>query len=183
MSRRVAFLDRDGTLNADHGYVHRVADWEFLEGAVEAVAALRAQGFAIAVVTNQSGVALGYFTREDVRALHEHVQRELARLGAGIDALAFCPHAATDQCDCRKPRTGMGRSVERQLGEPIDYPASWTIGDKLSDIEFGAALGTRTALLRSRYWSPGDLTRAPDLLADSLLEAARRIAAPAIARE
>jgi histidinol phosphatase-like enzyme len=69
----------------------------------------------------------------------------------------------------------MSRAIESQLGTPIDYPASWTIGDKPSDIGFGAALGTRTALLRSRYWSPGDLTCTPDLVGDSLQEVACRI--------
>ena len=116
--RKVAFLDRDGTINVDRGYVYRAADWQFTERAVEAIALLRAAGFAVAVVTNQSGIAAGYYTLDDLHSLHEHFQQELARAGTAVDAIAFCPHAAAENCDCRKPLTGMSRQVEAALGHP-----------------------------------------------------------------
>ena len=173
MKTRVVFLDRDGTLNEDVGYLHRIQDWRFTDRAVEAVRILRDAGFAAALVSNQSGIARGLFTAADVDELHAQVREWLVRGGADLDALAYCPHGPDEGCDCRKPRTGLAREVERQLGQSINYAASWTIGDKLSDLGFGMALGTRTVLLRSRYWSNGELERPPDLIAGCLDEAAR----------
>jgi D,D-heptose 1,7-bisphosphate phosphatase len=172
----VVFLDRDGTLNVDFVYVHQIEDWRFTDRAADALRMLRAAGFAVALVSNQSGVARGLSTATDIEALHRHVRDLLARDGAALDAVAYCPHGPEDDCDCRKPRTGLARQVERQLGQPIDYAASWTIGDKLSDLAFGVALGTRTALLRSRYWNDSELETDPDVVADSLYDAARAIA-------
>jgi D,D-heptose 1,7-bisphosphate phosphatase len=105
MARAVIFLDRDGTLNVDKGYVHRAEEWEFTDRAPEALRALRAAGYAIALVTNQSGVGRGCFTLDDVRALHEYVQQRLAEDGVSLDAIAVCPHAPDEGCSCRKPRT------------------------------------------------------------------------------
>jgi len=124
MARAVIFLDRDGTLNVDKGFVHRAEDWEFTDRAAEALRELREAGYVIALVTNQSGVARGFFTLADVRALHEDVRQRLARQGVTLDAIAICPHAPDDDCECRKPRTGMARQIETQLGEPIPYERS-----------------------------------------------------------
>ena len=173
---RVVFLDRDGTLNVDVGYVHRIQDWRFTQRAVEAVRMLRDAGFAVALVSNQSGIARGLFTAQDVDRLHAQVRELLVRDGADLDAVAYCPHAPGEGCGCRKPRTGLAREVERLLGRPIDYSASWTIGDKRTDVAFGVALGTHTALLRSAYWTHGGLDTPPDFVAGCLYEAARVVA-------
>ena len=173
--QRVVFLDRDGTINVDDGYVYRAEDWAFCDGAAEGVRLLKSEGFAVAVVTNQSGIARGLYTAQDVERLHRFAERELSAQGAAIDAIAFCPHGADDGCRCRKPATGMADQVAESLGAAIDYAGSWMIGDKVTDIEFGFRLGARTALLTSRYWTPSDLVRPPDVLADSLWEAARKI--------
>jgi D-glycero-D-manno-heptose 1,7-bisphosphate phosphatase len=170
---KVVFLDRDGTLNEDRGYVDHIQDWQFTDRAVEAVRMLRDAGFAVALVSNQSGIARGLFTVADVDELHAQVRELLVRGGADLDAVAYCPHGPDEGCGCRKPRPGLAREVERQLGRPSDHAASWTVGDKPSDLGFGVALGTRTALLRSRYWSNGELEPPPDILADCLYEAAR----------
>jgi D-glycero-D-manno-heptose 1,7-bisphosphate phosphatase len=175
MARTVIFLDRDGTLNVDKGFVHRMEDWEFTDRAPEALRDLREAGYALALVTNQSGVGRGYFTLDDVHVLHEHVQQRLAEQGVALDAIAVCPHAPDDGCDCRKPRTGMARQIETQLGEPIAYDRSWVIGDKLSDLELGRALDTQVCLLRSRYWHEGQLQDASVLIGDSLYQAAQAI--------
>lgn len=177
MARRVIFLDRDGTINVDHGYVHRTEDWEFIPGAIDAIRQLRSTGFAIAIVSNQSAVAAGEYTLDDVTRLHDFVSAELARQDATIDAIAFCPHSSADSCKCRKPRPGLARQIEQQLGDAIDHFSSWTIGDKISDVAFGRAIGTRTILLRSRYWETSDLPFQPDDIADSLSEAAATIRA------
>jgi D-glycero-D-manno-heptose 1,7-bisphosphate phosphatase len=117
MSRRVVFLDRDGTLNEDSRYVHRIADWRFTPQAVGAVRMLRDAGFAVALVSNQAGIARGLFTAAAVDELHAQVRELLVRGGADLDAVAYCPHGPDEGCDCRKPRTGLAREVERQLGE------------------------------------------------------------------
>ena len=177
MARAVIFLDRDGTLNVDKGFVHRVQDWEFTERAPEALRDLREAGYAIALVTNQSGIGRGYFTLDDVQILHEYVQQRLAQHGVRLDAIAVCPHAPDGSCPCRKPRTGMARQIEAQLPEPIAYHRSWVIGDKLSDLEFGRALGAQVALLRSPYWDEDQLQDTPALFANSLYESAQAILA------
>lgn len=177
MPKSVIFLDRDGTINVDHGYVHRIQDWEFIPGSIDAILRLRFAHYAIAIVSNQSAIAAGKYTLEDVTRLHAFVRAEFARHSATIDAIAICPHSSVNNCDCRKPRPGLARQIEKQLGHSIDYATSWTVGDKISDIGFGRALGTRTILLRSRYWQPGELTFQPDRIADSLLGASQTIAA------
>lgn len=175
MPLKVAFLDRDGTINVDHGYVYRVEDWQFTERAVDAIRLLREAGFAVAVVTNQSGIAAGHYSQDDLQRLHHHLHDELAKAGTQVDALASCPHGSAENCDCRKPRTGMIRQIEAVLGKPIDFAASWTIGDKPADVGFGRGLGTQTALLRSRYWNKAELSDQPNLIADSLYEAVMQI--------
>ena len=175
MASKVIFLDRDGVLNVDHGYVHKIEDWEFCAGAIEAIRALREAGYFIAVVTNQSGVARGMFSLEDLHRLYEFVQQQLRQAGAAVDAIVYCPHAPEDNCPCRKPRTGMAQQIEKTIGDSIDYSESWMVGDKLSDIEFGLRLGTRTALIQSRYWREGELLHPPDITIISLWDAARQI--------
>ncbi|MGE0760813.1 MAG: D-glycero-alpha-D-manno-heptose-1,7-bisphosphate 7-phosphatase [Pirellulaceae bacterium] len=179
MPVRVVFLDRDGTINVDHGYVFRVTDWQFTQRAPEALRRLRRSGFRLGLVTNQSGVARGYYRLEDVHALHAHMQGLLSPVSGELDALALCPHGSDANCRCRKPHVGMADEIARQLGETIDYTASWTIGDKLADAQFGWTLGTRVALIRSTYWEPAQLDRKPDLCVSSLYEAACQIEAAA----
>jgi D-glycero-D-manno-heptose 1,7-bisphosphate phosphatase len=177
MARAVIFLDRDGTLNVDKGFVHRMADWEFTDRAPDALRELRDASYSLALITNQSGVGRGCFTLDDLDVLHEYVRQRLAEQGVRLDAIAVCPHAPDDGCECRKPRTGMARQIEIQLGEAIAYDRSWVIGDKLSDLEFGRALGTHVCLLRSRYWEQKQLQDASVLFVDSLYQAAQVIIA------
>jgi D-glycero-D-manno-heptose 1,7-bisphosphate phosphatase len=171
MARTVALLDRDGTLNVDNGYVYRSQDFHWIPDAVAALKRLSDAGIAIAVVTNQSGIARGMYTAVDVEKLHQYMRDQLALQQVSLDAVAYCPHSADDDCACRKPCTAMAAQIEDQIGEEIDYPSSWMIGDKPSDVEFGIRLGVRTALIRSRYWNPSDLHVKPDFQIDSLSKA------------
>jgi D-glycero-D-manno-heptose 1,7-bisphosphate phosphatase len=175
--KKVVFLDRDGTINVDFGYVHRVEDWVFTERSVEALQLLQEAGYVLSVVTNQGGVGEGLYNEEDMRRVNEHMFAELNRGGVKIEFLAFCPHKIKDKCKCRKPEVGMIKQVEAQIG-PIDYANSWTIGDKMKDVELGFNASTRTVLIRSRYWSDNDLMglkKKPDLVVGSLYEAAKKI--------
>jgi D-glycero-D-manno-heptose 1,7-bisphosphate phosphatase len=175
MPRRVVFLDRDGTLNVDHGYVHEADKWEWVPGALDALVALQKAGYALAIVTNQSGIAHGLYTEEQMHELHVFMNKELQDSGIHIDAIAYCPHGRDERvCDCRKPDIGMAKQIEATLG-PIEYGNSWTVGDKEADMLFGKTAGTKTALIRSKYWNEDGLSQKPDIVAGSLAEAARFI--------
>lgn len=174
---KVVFLDRDGTINVDNGYVHLIKDWEFTPGAIEALKKFRSLGFKLAVVTNQSGIEGGLYALEDMKRVHEHMQAELKKDGVELDYIAYCPHARDGECDCRKPRTGMAKQIEAALG-PIDYDKSWMIGDKPADLGFGKNIGTRVALIRSRFWTEEELMKSeqqPDLVVENLKDAADKI--------
>jgi D,D-heptose 1,7-bisphosphate phosphatase len=146
--RPAAFLDRDGVLNVDHGYVHAVERLEWIAGAPQAVKLLNDAGYRVIVVTNQSGVARGYYDEAAVETFHAHMQDALAAQGARIDAIYCCPHhpdgtvpALAIKCDCRKPGTGMLEQAAREW--PIDRAASFLIGDKDIDMEAAAAFNIR----------------------------------------
>ena len=154
--RRAVFIDRDGTLNEDVGYPGRPDQVRIFEAAYEAVRRLNRAGFVVVVVTNQSGVGRGYFGEEDVRGVHRAVAEAMAARGARIDAFYYCPHFSGSKdpayaldCDCRKPRPGMGRRAAADLD--LDLAASYMVGDKVEDIEFGAALGATPVLVLTGY--------------------------------
>ena len=157
-SRRPAlFLDRDGVLNHDHGYVHNWEDFAWIDGAREAVKWANDLGWYVIVVTNQAGIARGYYPEEAVVALHARMQQDLQALGAHVDAFYFCPHhpegavpALSVVCSCRKPQPGMLLAALRDW--PIDASRSLLIGDKDSDVAAAAAVG-----IAGRKFSGGSL--------------------------
>lgn len=167
---RAAFIDRDGVINADHGYVHRVDRFELLPGVPAALRRLKAAGFLLIVVTNQSGIARGLFTEADYATLTQHLHEVLAAEGVVLDAVYHCPHlpdasvaAYRRQCDCRKPNPGM---ILRGIAEfGIDPARSMLIGDKTSDIEAGRAAGVGCCCLvaAENSGSSGADLVAPDL--------------------
>ena len=181
--QRAVFLDRDGTINVEKDYLHRIEDFEFIPGAIEAIQHLREAGFLIVVVTNQSGIARGYFTEDDVDRLHAHLQQELARHGTGIDAFYLCPHHPNYgtgeggiDCDCRKGKPGMLLQAAKDWN--IDLSASIMIGDKRADLEAGRAAGCYTILVRTGYGDE-ELQKGgeemADAVADDLSAAARYV--------
>ena len=106
--RRCAFFDRDGVINRDYGYVYKKEEFVFNDGIFELLEFLKSHGFLLIVVTNQSGIARGYYTQQDLEVLHTFMQECLKeRLGFGFDKIYFCPHAPQEQCTCRKPQSGM----------------------------------------------------------------------------
>ncbi len=173
--QRVVFLDRDGTINVDREYVYLVERWEWTSGAKKALQQLQSAGYVLTVITNQTSIGHGFYTLEDMHRLNEYMRSELEKVGVRLAAIAFCPHRKDAECDCRKPKIGMARQIEAKIG-PIDYAASWTIGDKDKDVGFGKAVGTKTALIRSEYWTEADLADIkPDLIVDSLADFAQKI--------
>ncbi len=143
------FLDRDGTINVERHYLIAPEDFEFFPGVQEAIRALKAAGFAVVVVTNQSGVARGYFTLDDVEKLHRHIQGLLAEYGTSIDAFYVCPHAPDAGCLCRKGAPGLLVKAARDLN--LDLQRSFMVGDKLSDVEAGRRGGCQPLLVLTGY--------------------------------
>ncbi len=145
-SRPAAFLDRDGVLNFDDGYIGTRDRIRWMPGVVSAIRTLNEAGYFVFVITNQSGVARGMFSEQDVRALHDWMRSELQRDSARIDDFRFCPHHAAGSvagyavdCDCRKPKPGMLRDL---MGAwPVQVQGSFVIGDKPGDIEAAKAAG------------------------------------------
>ena len=146
--RPAAFLDRDGVLNVDHGYAHRPDQLEWVAGAPEAVRLLNEAGYSVIVITNQSGVARGYYDEAAVHQFHAHMQDALRAQGAHIDAFYYCPHHPEGtvkelamRCRCRKPEPGMLEQAAREW--PIDLGRSFLIGDKDDDMAAAAAFNIR----------------------------------------
>lgn len=171
------FLDRDGTINVEKDYLINPEDFVLIDGVGTALRRLHDAGYLLIVVTNQSGVARGYFTVAEIDALHSHLQSDLAPFGVQIDAFYLCPHHpdhGTGPCDCRKGSPGM--LLQAAHDYQLDLAASWMIGDKRSDIEAGARAGCRSILVRTGYGT--DEARklpAETPVVDSLPEAAELI--------
>jgi len=162
--RPAAFLDRDGVLNVDHGYTHRPEQLEWIDGAPEAVRLLNEAGYFVFVVTNQSGIARGYYDEETVKSFHAHMQKDLASRGARVDAFYYCPHhpegtikALAVQCRCRKPGIGM---LEQAASEhSVDRESSFLIGDKDEDMAAARAFNIRGIRFNFRADSLAALVR------------------------
>ena len=149
MGKPAVFLDRDGTINEETGYLSDPGQVTLLPGAAEALVRLEKAGFRLVVVTNQSGIARGYFTEADLGAVNGALDRQLRGMGAVIDAYYFCPHhpayGEKKDCDCRKPKPGMAKRAARELG--IDLVKSYFVGDKCSDVEMGRNAGGKVVYL------------------------------------
>lgn len=145
MKPRAVFLDRDGTLNEDRGYISRTEDFVFLRGAKQAVKKLKENGFLVFIVSNQSGVGRGYFSSEAVEKIHKKLRFELLKEGAAVDAIYYCPHRPTSRCNCRKPSPTMVEAAASRFG--VDLERSYFVGDKMSDVETGVACGCKTVLI------------------------------------
>jgi D-glycero-D-manno-heptose 1,7-bisphosphate phosphatase len=168
MSRKAAFIDRDGVLNEERAFVHRIEDFVFLPGAVEALRLLKEAGYLLVVITNQSGIARGLYPESDYLALTEQMRERLAAAGVTLDAVEYCPHlpdASVERfrvdCDCRKPKPGMlARAIQALDIEP---GASFLVGDRLSDVEAGHAAGVgRCFLVETGYALPEEARRRAD---------------------
>lgn len=145
---KLLILDRDGVINQDSDdYIKSVAEWLPLPGAVEAIAALSKAGWTIAVATNQSGLARGYFDLATLEAMHAELQRLVGEHGGRVDAIHYCPHGPDDDCSCRKPLPGMIEAIGRQFD--ADLRGAWLVGDSLRDLEAGLAVGCQPVLVKT----------------------------------
>ncbi|MBI5442816.1 MAG: HAD family hydrolase [Deltaproteobacteria bacterium] len=178
--RRAVFLDRDGTLNREVGYLRTLAELELLPGVSRALLRLGEAGFLRLVVTNQSGIARGYFDRAFVEETHEELRRRLREEGADVEEFLVCPHHPdhTGPCGCRKPSPGLLQEAAARWD--LDLAASWVVGDKPADIGLARAAGCRAALVRTGYGAESEaelegLGLVPDVVAADLEAAVREI--------
>jgi len=180
------FVDRDGTLIIDNDYLADPDGIEFLPGSMDAVENLKKAGFKIVVVSNQSGVARGFFTAQTVEVIHEELKKQMREKDAEPDDVRYCPHLAdgddpefTQDCECRKPKGGMLEDAARKLG--LDIKRSFMIGDKYSDVQCGLAVGPRSILVRTGKGAevekqlPTHIYSRPYYIGDDLADAAERI--------
>jgi D-glycero-D-manno-heptose 1,7-bisphosphate phosphatase len=166
MGRRAIIMDRDGTVCDEVGYVNHVDRIRLLPGSAAAIRAANETGFQTVVVTNQAGVARGYFAESLVDEVHDRVRELLAAEGARLDGIYFCPHhpdvgapAYRKACGCRKPLPGMLERARDEMG--IDLSASYMVGDSVKDLEAGRRAGTTTVLVLTGY-GKGELEHQSD---------------------
>lgn len=148
---KAVFLDRDGTINVDTAYLYKPEDFVWIDGAKEAVKYARDMGYLAIIITNQSGVARGYFTEDDIKALHNFINDELQKINTKIDAFYYCPHHPEAiiekyklECNCRKPKSGMLLQAAKDYN--IDLSSSFVFGDKERDILAGKNIGVKGAV-------------------------------------
>ncbi|HET9314866.1 MAG TPA: HAD family hydrolase [Vicinamibacteria bacterium] len=184
--RPAIFIDRDGTLSHEVGYVNHVSRFQVFSYAVDAVRLVNRSPFAAVLVTNQAGVARGYFPESLIGEVHASLRETLAAGGARLDGIYYCPHHPSAgeppyrcDCDCRKPRPGLLHRAAGDLG--LDLARSYVVGDRHGDLQLAWKVGARAVLVKSGY-GRGELAyhapswpRQPDLVAEDLLEAVSRI--------
>ena len=144
----LVMMDRDGVINEDSGeFIKSVAEWRPIAGSLEAIAALHRAGWRVAVVTNQSGVGRGFYDEATLGEIHEHMHERVRAAGGELAGVYYCPHLPEDGCECRKPKPGLFRALERELGVSVE--GAPYIGDRVSDIAAAEAVGARPILVRT----------------------------------
>lgn len=149
---KAVFLDRDGTLMVDHGYVGDPYRVELLPGVVPALLALQGAGYSLIIVSNQSGIGRGLLTAADVDAVNERLRTILSSHGIGLNGIYYCPHGPEQGCDCRKPKPGL--LLAALSGHGLDPAECYMLGDKWSDVEAGAAAGVTPVYIGTRVEEP-----------------------------
>ncbi|HEV2388443.1 MAG TPA: HAD family hydrolase [Candidatus Acidoferrales bacterium] len=174
--RRAAFLDRDGTIAEEVGYLNHLSRFHLFPFAAEAIRRLNEAGLAVVVVTNQAGATRSFFPEEFIPQVHEHMVRLLAAEGARIDAIYYCPHSREQACDCRKPRTGLLERAARE--HDLEFEGSFVVGDRYADVQMAHSAGCRGILVMTGYgrgeyqWFHDRWARQPDSVVENLLDAA-----------
>ncbi len=145
---KLVILDRDGVINRDSAnFIKNPNEWIPITGSLEAIALLNQSGFRIAIATNQSGIARGLFDMTMLNAINDKMYRALVQMGGRIDAMFYCPHAADDNCNCRKPKTGMIEDIGRRFS--VELSEVYGIGDSLRDLQAFSDAGCKPILVRS----------------------------------
>ena len=173
--KRFVLLDRDGTIIREANYLSSARQIELNAGVIEGLRLIQQMGLGLAVVTNQSGLARGYFSMDDLEKVHARLSDLLAAEGVKLDGIFFCPHKPADACNCRKPRPGLVEQAVSRLR--FDPRGAFVIGDKPCDMELGQAIGATTILVRTGFGeaTTGSAELSTDYVVDGLVEAAEVI--------
>lgn len=173
--RRAVFLDRDGTICEEVGYLNHERRFRLLPGVCAAIRRLNDCGIPVIVVTNQSGVARGHFPEKLVHQVHDLLVASLRRRGAYVDGIYYCPHKKDDGCKCRKPLPGMLQRAAREHN--LELKGSWVVGDRYGDVQLAHGAGARGAMVLSGYgrgeytWKSSTWKRKPDIVVENLADA------------
>jgi D-glycero-D-manno-heptose 1,7-bisphosphate phosphatase len=191
MKQRAVFIDRDGTISEEVGYINHVSRFRLFPYAPAAIKRLNENGWLAIVITNQAGVARGYFSEDTIQAVHDAMTNELKSNGAQLDAVYYCAHHPSVgeppyrfDCDCRKPKPGLISRAAKNFD--IDLKKSWMVGDRYSDVELARNAGVKSMFVLSGYgrgeWEHqrASWTEQPDLVAEDLLEAVRLIVSSSV---
>ncbi len=174
--RPAVFLDRDGTIAEEVGYLNHLSRFRVFPFVAAAVRRFNEAGLPVVVITNQSGVGRGYFPESLVHAVHQQMKQQLAAGGARVDAIYYCPHTSADDCNCRKPKTGMFDRAAQEHG--IDLKRSFVVGDRYGDVQLARNASARSILVRTGYgegelaWHAAKWPSQPDFVAQDLSDAA-----------
>lgn len=175
MKNKAVFIDRDGTINFDVHYLDDPDKFEMYPGVGEGVKKLKENGFKIIVITNQSGIARGYFTEKQLSNIHEKMKKEFQKFDVVLDGIYYCPHHPDDNCNCRKPNTGLFEKAIKEHN--IDVKKSYLLGDKILDIGAGKKISVRAILIPEPYIREELLSKKneweykPDYIADDFMDA------------
>lgn len=170
--RPAVFLDRDGTICEEMGYLNHVSRFRMFSFAAAAIRRMNERGVPVVVVTNQSGVARGYFPESVVHQVFERMTRELAAGGARVDVSYYCSHSTQDRCSCRKPKPGLLQRAASEHG--LDLSRSFVVGDRYADVEMAHRVGAKAVLVLTGYgcgeleWHAAEWPQQPDHVADDL---------------
>jgi len=179
MRYKAVFVDRDGTINCDEHYLDDPDKFKLHAGVSKGLKKLKENGFKVIVVTNQSGIGRGYFSEETLSSIHKRMEEELKKYGVVLDGIYYCPHHPGDNCECRKPMTGLFEKAIKEHN--IDIKCSYMIGDRLVDVESGKNIGVKTILIAEMHMEEEILTQGsikmhfPDYITPNFLNAVRWI--------
>ena len=190
--KRAVFIDRDGTISEEVGYINHVSRFRLFPYAASAIKHLNDSGWLAIVITNQAGVARGYFSEDTIQTVHAAMTKELESNGARLDAIYYCAHHPSVgeppyrlACDCRKPKPGLISRAAKDFD--IDLEMSWMVGDRYSDVELARNAGVKSMFVMSGYgrgeWEHqrANWTEQPDVAVEDLLEAVRHIVSDSVA--
>jgi histidinol-phosphate phosphatase family protein len=172
--KKAVFIDRDGTINEEKGYLNNLGDFLLFEKTHKALKALKKAGYKLILITNQSGLSTGMVELKNLNKIHRKMIKELKASGAELDDIYVCPHSPEDNCECRKPKTKLVFEAKEKYG--LNLKDCWVIGDKTSDIEMGKRAGCRTVLLKTGYGGKdGKYAVTPDFVAEDIFQASKII--------
>jgi len=169
MGIKTIFLDRDGVINKEVGYLHRIKDFEFIDGVFDACLYFQSFGYQIIIVTNQSGIERGYYSENDFHIVNNWMLKKFKNQGVDILDVFFCPHGPESNCDCRKPKPGMFNQANKKYD--INMEDSWMIGDKEADVQAANAASIQNTILVKSGHAIDEVNSKAEFILDSIKQA------------